>query len=416
MPTLLQIPDAGRKIRRQHGFTEDFPFLDLREQSGFLDIPIGAWAEQSGAALADFSNGVSNTPGWNAGDESFGIRWNNAAAPDPISMSVPVPPDLDASRDVVIHVLAAKVGATDDAANTVTWLIEAFFNVGGALYDADSDAGGTSSAMTPGASTKTVQEETLTIAAANVEASPATLTITLQPTDGTLDDDDVIVTGVWLEYTSTESSNSPWALIADSGGSAAVSDGVSGKMSIVTDGDDNDEAYLFNTIELFKIAADKPIEAEFLIQYTEAATDAANIIVGIMSAVAADALQDNGAGPAADYSGALFFKQDGETLWSVENSVSTTQKTTQLTTANSLDKQDHTAGTTSDFQTLRIEMDPKSATLYDVTFWIDGVLVAKHIDQVFTGFTDAAIVVGCKAGGGNAETLVVDYINPWQLR
>jgi hypothetical protein len=413
MTKMLEIPDAGRKIRRQHGFTEDFNYLDIREQAGFQNLPIGSWQEADGTALADFA-GDSTTPGFNAGDETFGIRWHNQGNPDPISLSVPVPPDLDASRDLVIHMLAAKTGNT--GGDAVTWAIEAFFNVDGALYDDDTDAGGASSAMTGAATAKTCQEETLTILAANVEASPATLTLTLQPTDGTLGTDDVILLGVWLEYTSTESANSPWSLIADSGGSAAVSDGVGGKVSIVTDADDNDEAYLFNTTELFKTAADKPIEIEVLLQYTEANTDDANIIFGLMSGVAANALLDSGGGPAASYSGACFFKEDGETLWSVENSVGGTQKTTQLTTANSLDKQEHTAGTAADFQTLRIEIDPKSATLCDITFWIDGVLVAKHIDQVFTSFTDAAVIMGAKAGGANAETLVVDYVNPWQLR
>lgn len=164
-----------------------------------LNLPIGAWTEQDGTALADFSGGVSTTPGWNAGDESFGIRWNNHANPDPISSSVPIPADLDDSKDVIVHVAAAKVGATVEDATKFT--IEAFFNKVGAAYDADADAGGDSGAMTGDATTKTVQEVTLTIAAADVQAHPGVLTLTLQPKDGTLGTDDVIVLGVWLEYT-----------------------------------------------------------------------------------------------------------------------------------------------------------------------------------------------------------------------
>jgi len=95
--------------------------------------------------------------------------------------------------------LAAKTGAT--AGDAVTWLIEAFENLDAALYDADADFGGTSSAMTGDATAKTCQEETLTLANANITGSPGELTLTLQPTDGTLGTDDVIVCGVWLEYT-----------------------------------------------------------------------------------------------------------------------------------------------------------------------------------------------------------------------
>lgn len=174
-------------------------YQHLLSVQAFINLPLAAWTEQDGTALADFADGDSTTPGWNAGDESHGIRWNNHANPDPISTSVPIPPDLDASADVIVHVLAAKIGAT--VGDAVTWLIEAFNNVDAALYDADADFGGTSSAMTGDALTKTCQEETLTLAAADVAGSPCVLALTLQPTDGTLGTDDVIVLGVWLEYT-----------------------------------------------------------------------------------------------------------------------------------------------------------------------------------------------------------------------
>jgi len=174
-------------------------YQHIASAQAFLNLPLGGWTEQDGTVLADFSNGDSTTPGWNAGDESFGIRWNNHANPDPITTSVPIPPDLDASADVVLHILAAKVGAT--VGDAVTWLVEAFNNADTALYDADTDFGGTSSAMTGDAATKTCQEETLTLASANVAGSPCVLTLTVQPTDGKLGTDDVIILGVWLEYT-----------------------------------------------------------------------------------------------------------------------------------------------------------------------------------------------------------------------
>jgi hypothetical protein len=174
-------------------------FQHIQSAQKFLNLPLGGWTEQDGTALADFADGASTTPGWNAADETFGIRWNNHANPDPISTSVPIPPDLDASADVIVHIMAAKVGAT--VGDAVTWTIEAFNNADGAAYDADADFGGVSSAMTGDATTKTCQEETLTLASANVAASPCVLTLTLQPTDGTLGTDDVILLGVWLEYT-----------------------------------------------------------------------------------------------------------------------------------------------------------------------------------------------------------------------
>ena len=174
-------------------------YQHLLSAQAIVNLPVAAWAEQDGTALADFGDGDSTTPGIHAGDEGFGIRWNNHATPDPIATSVVIPPDLDASADIVLHVLAAKTGATE--ADAVTWTVEAFSNVEAALYDADTDFGGVSSAMTGTATAKTCQEETLTLAAANVSGSPCVINLTLQPTDGTLGTDDVIILGVWLEYT-----------------------------------------------------------------------------------------------------------------------------------------------------------------------------------------------------------------------
>lgn len=166
---------------------------------GTIQLPMSIWQEQDGTALADFADGASPTPGYSAGDESFGIRWNNHANPDPISCSVTVPQDIDTSAAVTMNILAAKVGAT--VGDAVTWKVEVFNNVDAALYDADADYGGTSSAMTGDATSKTCQLETLTLAAANLGAAGSQMVVTIQPTDGTLGTDDVILLGVSLVYT-----------------------------------------------------------------------------------------------------------------------------------------------------------------------------------------------------------------------
>jgi len=78
--------------------------------------------------------------------------------------------------------------------------IEAFNNVVAALYDADADFGGDTDAMTGDATSKTVQHVTLTLALANLAAYPAAMELTIQPKDGTLDTDDVIMLSAWIEY------------------------------------------------------------------------------------------------------------------------------------------------------------------------------------------------------------------------
>lgn len=167
---------------------------------GIIEVPLPAFRDADGDPLVKFADGASTVPGWNVADsEALGLRWNNHGTPDPVVGSVGIPEDLDETAALVLHIMASKTGNT--LADAVTFTVTAFFQTVGALHDADADCGGTSSAMTGDSAAKTVQEETLSIAAGDVPAPPANLTFTLQPTDGKLDTDDVIVERVWFEYT-----------------------------------------------------------------------------------------------------------------------------------------------------------------------------------------------------------------------
>lgn len=168
---------------------------------GIISLPLFGWQEQSGTALAVFANAADPTPGFALVDsEALGIRWNNHANPDPIGISFVWPADLDPSKDATLHILASKTGATLADAVTFTATL---FNTGvpGALHDADADYGGATGAMTGDATAKTVAELTLTLAAADLpQTFPAATSLTIQPTDGTLGTDDVVVHAVWIEY------------------------------------------------------------------------------------------------------------------------------------------------------------------------------------------------------------------------
>jgi hypothetical protein len=210
-----------------------------------------------------------------------------------------------------------------------------------------------------------------------------------------------------------------WVTTLSDSGTASVGDAAGGVLAIVpSDGTvaDNDEGYVESANEVFKFAADKPLLFEARVQFTEANTDDANILVGLMDGVAANSLQDNGAGAPSSYSGAVFVKTDGGTVWQTETSNSTTQTTNELTAANvnNLAKRAVTAGGAA-YQTLRIEYMPYSATNAYVTFFVDGVAVAQH-DYVFTSATEMQIALGVKNGGANLETLNVDYVSCSQER
>ncbi len=199
-----------------------------------------------------------------------------------------------------------------------------------------------------------------------------------------------------------------WTLSTDIDGAAAVQDAAGGKVSIssavATAG--NEGAYLANTKESFLFADDKPLVCEALLDYTEAATNQANVIVGLMDAVGVTALGNDGAGPKASYSGAVFYKADGETVWRCESSVATAQVTT--VTAS-------TAGGAA-AQRLRIEFQPVTSSDGEVKFFIDDILVAKH-NITFTSATEMQMVLGVKDGGAAAqETILADYATCYQVR
>lgn len=214
-----------------------------------------------------------------------------------------------------------------------------------------------------------------------------------------------------------------WTSIeGDSGSTVAVGDTVGGIALLTTGGTDNDEVYIHGTNEIFKFADDKNLIFETELSYTESATDDANVIAGFMDAVAADALQDDGAGPKTSYSGAVFFKADGDTVWSVESSLGSTQVTTQLTAAN----KNNLSGSAQVpgggvKQVLTIEVQVIDSTLAKVRFFIGvlnstkGTLVAEH-DLTYTSATEMQPLVGAKAGSASSEVISVDRAHMWQVR
>jgi hypothetical protein len=201
---------------------------------------------------------------------------------------------------------------------------------------------------------------------------------------------------------------------ADTGATIAVSDAAGGINVLTTGATDNNEAYLLTTKELFKFANGKPIIAECRLQFAEAATNAANVAFGLMDAVGANSLLDDGGGPKASYSGAVIFKVDGSTTWQAESSLAGAQTTTNLTSLNSLDRQTKTAGGAA-YTNLRIEANTISTTEAEIDFFIDGTHVKRHT-LTYTSATEMMVFVGVKAGSATSEVVSVDYISAYQLR
>lgn len=210
-----------------------------------------------------------------------------------------------------------------------------------------------------------------------------------------------------------------WTVTASNSGGAAIADGVKGVITISpSDGSvaDNDETYLHQTEETFKFVAGKPLEWEAYIQFAQASTNQANHMIGLKDAWAADSILDSGAGPAASYSGMVFYCVDGSTSWFVEVSIGATQQTVELTAANSLDGVAKTAGSAS-YVKLRGTFTPTGGGLGDFDFYMDDVHVYRFKDVTITSATDMEFGFGSKNGDDDDhETMNVDYVWCYQKR
>jgi len=191
--------------------------------------------------------------------------------------------------------------------------------------------------------------------------------------------------------------------ITNSGATGILASGAYGQLELQpSDGTvaDNDETYVGSTTALVVPATGKDVWFEARVKFTEANTDDANIIVGLSSTYAANTLVDDGAGPAANYTGVVFYKVDGGTTWIGENSTTTNQTTvTGLATRQS--------GSWA-----RLGFHMESNTL--ITWYINGEAVGAST----TNMPAAAmgLVFGVKNGDTNEDILYVDWFRLVQLR
>jgi len=136
-----------------------------------------------------------------ATDKALRVIWDTAADTDEIALPpVPMPPDLDASSNVTVHLLAAMGGATD----TPTIDIQAWDAVG------DTEMGGATAAITG----TTVAEYSATLAAANISGHPlGFLNLQLVPAAHT--NDALHLYAAWVEYTRSSGTSFTLADLSD---------------------------------------------------------------------------------------------------------------------------------------------------------------------------------------------------------
>lgn len=184
---------------------------------------------------------------------------------------------------------------------------------------------------------------------------------------------------------------------------------------------DNDETYFATSNELFLVEANRSLYARGKIQFAEANTDDANIVFGFMSAVAANAIVDDGAGLRITGNWFAIYKVDGETVWRCNSRNGTGTGSGTALGIQSLT----TAGGTS-YQTLEIFVhDFDGGTNVEVTYKVDGVylrdanangnpVIVHRI--LIASSTEMQLFFGVKNGFTNLETLSVDYAYGAQTR
>lgn len=159
-------------------------FSSLRELVAG-DIPDQALI--AGGALGADTNPIYERSN-DATDKSLRLNYILSSANDEVQFApVPMPPDLDETIDVTIHVVAAMTGGTD-AANTID--IEVWDAVG------DTEMGGVTGVLTG-----TPAELTVTIGNADISGHPTGFfNISFTP-QGTHTTDGMLIYCAWIEYT-----------------------------------------------------------------------------------------------------------------------------------------------------------------------------------------------------------------------
>lgn len=162
-----------------------------------------------------------------------------------------------------------------------------------------------------------------------------------------------------------------------------------------------DETYLGSESKVWVLQGNKDLWYESRVKFTEAATNEANIAVGLSSIYTANYLQDADAGPAANYDGIVLFKVGGGgTVWQAESSQAGNQ-----TTLSSV--QTRVSGSWVD-----VGFHVTSNSTID--YYINGVQVGSVAANLPTAAM--GLVYGVKNGAASHEKLYVDFVKVVQLR
>lgn len=222
--------------------------------------------------------------------------------------------------------------------------------------------------------------------------------------------------GVWDDFLWMISPHMWTTLEADDNATVAIATGSNvegGVVQLLPTTDDEEEAGIFTTNEMFIFAADRPIHAYGRIQYSEANTDDANVAFGLADAAGANLLSDAGGGDNIGNSGALIFKVDGETVWRCASENNGTV----------IENQSNTTAGGSSYQELEIRVSAVDARFVEITYFVDNVQLTDSTTNApilhrlaYASATQMDFGAYCKQGSTNSETVNIDALGCWQRR
>jgi hypothetical protein len=180
--TAATVEAALAELAQHNKSAQNFIALPLHGWREATNFDVGAIAVNGGILASDTTPIMEAVNA--ASDGCQRITWA-AANSDQIICQTPIPPDLDDSSDVVVHLRAAMAGGTD----TPKFTLDSFFNEGDTKI----------TDLSPSISGMGYTEYIITIAAADIPEEPQTLTLGLTLAAHTTDA--LYLTATWLEYT-----------------------------------------------------------------------------------------------------------------------------------------------------------------------------------------------------------------------
>jgi len=186
--TYITYDDLDPTLQHDLLTAQAFIPLDITALREIATNAIQNLAAHGGIMASDSTPTLSRVNG--ATDRALRIAWVASDSNEVAFPPIPWPPDLDPAQDVIVHLLVARNGTTNDCQIDVL----AYENVAGA-YAADTEMGGKTAALT----TTNMTEVTVTLSTSDIAGHPGVLNLSLLPDEHTTDA--LYLYGAWIEYT-----------------------------------------------------------------------------------------------------------------------------------------------------------------------------------------------------------------------